>query len=127
MSGTFSTVRSVGGLLPSDLLVRVLSADATLAGLKPPDYHLGGGESVREAANRAWSYLTGTWAAFTAAREKLAEGDPAVGLTRERWLSLLFRELGYGRLPQTPAGGLTAGEKQFAISHVWERTPIHLL
>jgi len=127
MSGTFSTVRSVGGLLPSDLLVRVLSGDATLPGLKPADYHLGGGESVREAANRAWSYLTGTWAAFTAAREKLVATDPAVGLTRERWLSLLFRELGYGRLPQTPAGGLTAGEKQFAISHVWERTPIHLL
>jgi len=127
MSATFSTVRSVGGLLPSDLLMRVLSGDSTLPGLKPADYHLGAGESVREAANRAWSYLTGTWAAFTAAREKLAATEPAVGLTRERWLSLLFRELGYGRLPQTPAGGLTAGEKQFAISHAWERTPIHLL
>jgi len=127
MAGDFTTVRTVGGLLPPDLLGRVIAADSALGGLTPSDYHLGGGESPREAANRAWSYLTGVWATFTAAREKLAATDPAVGLTRERWLLLLFRELGYGRLTATPAGGLHVGDRAFPLSHLWGSVPIHLL
>ncbi|MCK6211558.1 N-6 DNA methylase [Georgenia sp. EYE_87] len=127
MSTAFTTIRSVGGLLPPDLLARVLAGDSDLPGLRAGDYHLGDGESVREAANRAWSYLTGTWASFTAARKKLSATDPAVGLTREKWLALLFRELGYGRLPTAPAGGLSAADTAYPVSHLWERTPIHLL
>ena len=49
----------------------------------------------------------------------------ATGLTRERWLLILFQELGYGRLH--PAKGLEAGGKSFAISHYWLNTPIHLI
>ena len=37
------------------------------------------------------------------------------------------RELGYGRVPATPAGGLHAADRAFPVSHLWERTPIHLL
>lgn len=122
-----TTVRSVGSILPPDLLGRVAAGDKDLAGLSPSAYHLGGGESPREAANRAWSYLTGVWATFRAELAKRPEGDPAIGLTREKWLLILFRELGYGRLATTPAGGLTVDDRSFPVSHLWGQVPIHLL
>lgn len=127
MSGAFATVRTVGANLPPDLLARVIAGERDLKGLTPTDYHLGGGETAREAANRAWSYLLGTWTSFRQALDRLPEGDPAVGLTREKWLTLLFRELGYGRLPHTPAGGIAVGDHAFPVSHLWEHSPIHLL
>lgn len=118
-------VRVQGGLLPAELLSRI--AASTLAGQASADYHLAAGETVREAANRAWAYLTGVWAAYRQAAAKLPEGDRGTTLTRERWLLILLRELDYGRVPATPAGGLTAGDKQFPVSHVWEHVPVHLL
>jgi hypothetical protein len=123
----FTTIRTVGGLLPPDLLARVVAGDRGLAGLTSSDYHLAVGETPREAANRAWSYLTGVWTAYTAARDRLPEGDPAVGLTREKWLLVLMRELGYGRLPTTHGGGISLGDRAFPVSHLWQSTPIHLL
>lgn len=127
MAGDFTTVRTVGGLLPPDLLGRVIAGDKNLSGLSSADYHLSAGESPREAANRAWSYLIGAWATFKAEIARRPESDPAVGLTRDRWLMLLFRELGYGRLSPTPAGGLHVGDRAFPVSHLWGRVPIHLL
>jgi hypothetical protein len=122
-----TTIRTVGGLLPPDLLARVVATDRDLAGLKSADYHLGAGETPREAANRAWTYLTGIWTGFRTALDRLPTGDPAVALTREKWLLLLLRELGYGRVPSAPPGGLPIADRTFAISHLWEHTPIHLL
>jgi hypothetical protein len=122
----FTTIRTVGGLLPPDLLARVVAGDRDLAGLTSSDYHLAAGETPREAANRAWSYLTGVWATFRAARDRLPAGDPAVGLTRERWLLVLLRELGYGRIP-IASGGIPVHDRAFPVSHLWERTPMHLL
>ena len=127
MPTSLVSVRSVGGLVPPDLLGRVLAGDSDLGGLRPGDFHLGAGESPREAANRAWSYLLGSWGAFRQAVDRLPATDAAVGVTRERWLSLLFRELGYGRVPLTPAGGLVVGDRSFPVSHVWGQSPIHLL
>lgn len=123
----FTTIRTVGGLLPPDLLARVVAGDRDLAGLTSSAFHLGAGETPREAANRAWSYLTGVWSTFRAAHDQLPANDPAVGLTREKWLLVLMRELGYGRVPTTPAGGVQAGDRSFLVSHLWEATPIHLL
>jgi hypothetical protein len=37
----------------------------------------------------------------------------------------LFQELGYGRLQTKPA--LTIGDRNYAISHGWEHTPLHLV
>ncbi|MGH2820549.1 MAG: Eco57I restriction-modification methylase domain-containing protein, partial [Actinomycetota bacterium] len=122
----FTAVRTTGGLLPADLLSR-LSSGKEVAGLTPSDYHLGAGETVREAANRAWSYLTGVWSHFRAALDNLPEEDRATSLTRERWLLVLFRELGFGRLATTGGGGIVADGKSFAISHHWEHVPVHLL
>lgn len=122
---SFVGVRVAGGLLPAELLSRI--AAGGLAGQASGDYHLAPGETVREAANRAWAYLTGVWATYRQAAEKLPESDRGTTLTRERWLLILLRELGYGRVPTTPAGGLTADGKQLPISHVWEDVPMHLL
>jgi hypothetical protein len=123
----YTTVRVVGGLLPIDILGRVLAGDKDLGGLTGTDYHLAAGETPREAANRAWPYLLGAWTTYRQALAKLPEGDPAVGLTREKWLNALFKELDYGRLQPTPAGGLTADDKSFPVSHLWGATPLHLL
>ena len=65
--------------------------------------------------------------AYRQAADKLPESDRGTTLTRERWLLILLRELGYGRVSTTPAGGLAAGGKQVPISHVWEHVPMHLL
>ncbi|MCW2940119.1 MAG: type restriction enzyme methylase subunit [Actinomycetia bacterium] len=121
-------VASVGGLLPADILM-LIAGGRDVPGAKPADYHLGAGETVDEAAERSWSYLRGKWATFRDQLAKLPDNDPAVGVTREYFLTRLFHELGFGRLPTTLAGGLASddGEKQFAISHHWEHVPIHLL
>lgn len=122
---SFVGVRVAGGLLPAELLSRIASGG--LAGQASSDYHLAPGETVREAANRAWAYLTGVWATYRQAADKLPESDRGTTLTRERWLLILLRELGYGRVPTAPAGGLTADGKQLPVSHAWEHVPMHLL
>lgn len=122
----FVTIRSVGGLLPADVLGRV-AAGTDLPGLAPGDYHLGAGESLRAGANRSWQYLLGTWSAFRDALAAAPAEHAQAGLTREKWLLVLLRELGYGRVPVTPAGGITVDGKAFPVSHQWEDVPVHLL
>jgi len=122
---SLTAVRSEGGLLPAEFLERLAAADGTLPGLTPADYHLGPRERLGEAVNRSWSRLLGSWAAFRDALGKTPDGDPATGLTRDRWLLPLFQELGYGRLVRSAAVELEG--KSFAISHSWNRSPIHLL
>lgn len=123
-----SAVHVLGGLLPNEVVTAVLAG--TIDGLKGSDYHLGS-ETPREAAARAWTHLHGTYRRFRDDLAVLPDGDPAVAVTRERWLSQLFADLGYGRIPATPTGGLTAGDgaaaKQYPVSHVWGSTPIHQL
>ncbi|KWW99035.1 putative type II DNA modification enzyme [Carbonactinospora thermoautotrophica] len=121
----FTAVRVVGGLLPADLLARISAGDPALPGNTPADYHLAAGERLGDAASRAWAYLLGAYRAFRDQLAKLPETDRATSLTRERWLQLLFRELGYGRLATTR--GITAGDRSYPVSHLWESVPIHLL
>ncbi|WP_029433145.1 N-6 DNA methylase [Blastococcus sp. URHD0036] len=124
MTGSFISVRVGGGLLPSDVLSAVLAG--SLDGLRSTDYHLAG-ENPREASARVWTHLLGVYRRFRDDLARLPEGDPAVGLTRERWLTVVLSELGYGRVPGTGTGGLTAGDKQYPVSHLWGATPVHLL
>ena len=77
---SFVGVRVAGGLLPAELLSRIAAGE--LAGQTSGDYHLAPGETVREAANRAWAYLTGVWATYRQAAEKLPESDRGTTLTR---------------------------------------------
>jgi hypothetical protein len=121
----FTTIHTEGGLLPVDLLLRVTSRKTDLEGTTPESYHLTGTERIPEAITRAWNRLTGAWASFRVAAEKLSPDDPATGLTRERWLLVLFQELGYGRLQPTRAVEIDG--RTYPISHFWGRTPIHLV
>ena len=121
----FTTVRTEGGLLPADLLQRIAAGDSDLEGLKPSDYHLAGGERLNEAISRAWNRLLGAWTTFRAAAEKLPQGDLGTSTTRERWLLILFQELGYGRL--SAARAVEIEGKAYPISHLWQNTPIHLV
>jgi hypothetical protein len=124
VTSEFTAVRVVGALLPGDVLTAVISGQAT--GLASSDFHLGG-ERPREAAARTWTYLLGAYHRFRADLERLPVGDPAIGLTRERWLTQLFATLDYGRLPATGPGGLKVGERSYPVSHKWASTPVHLL
>ena len=121
----FTTIRSVGAILPEDLLQRVAVGDAELGGLRPDDYHLGPGERLNEVITGSWNRLLGAWTAFREDRARLSEGDPAVGRTRERWLLPLFSELGYGRL--VAARPLEIDAKTYPVSHAWGAVPIHLV
>jgi hypothetical protein len=124
-SATFVGVRVAGGLLPADLLAKLVSGQAD--GLSSKDFHLAAGETVRDAANRVWAYLRGAWTTYRAALDALPDHDAATGLTRERFTLVLLDQLGYGRVHPTGKGGLHVGDRAFPVSHLWGNVPIHLL
>lgn len=121
----FSAVTTEGGLLPQDILSRIHAADSTLPGTSADSYHLPAHERTRDAASRAWSRLQVAWRGFQQALEKEPETSRATQITRDRWLLPLFKELEYGRLPKGKAINIEG--KNFAISHSWQHSPIHLL
>ena len=75
----FQTIRSEGGLLPPDLLRRVIDPKAKLEGTTPQDYGLPPGERLNEAITQSWNRLRKHWADFRAIGE-----EPAAGGGRHR-------------------------------------------
>lgn len=122
---SFTTVKTEGAILPAELLQRIAGGDGRLPGLTPTDYHLFAGERLNEAINRSWNRCLGAWIGFDEQRQRLPESDAGTSLTRERWLLILFQELGYGRL-QTARGVEIEGVR-YPISHTWEQVPLHLV
>jgi hypothetical protein len=122
-SQVFASVRTVGGLLPADMLTRIADGK-DISGSTPADYHVVGVRSVRDAAERHWDYLKGAWRAL---RDTLGDDghDPA-GLATENWLLPLFEEHGFGRLHRLPDGIPADGTAAFPVSHRWEHVPVHL-
>jgi hypothetical protein len=120
----FTSVKTEGAILPADLLGRVAEGRG-LDGLRPEDYHLLPSERLNEAINRAWNRCQSAWAGFDQGRAGLPESDVGTTLTRERWLLVLFQELGYGRLPFV--GSLPLDGTTYPISHQWGQAPIHLV
>jgi hypothetical protein len=121
----FTTIRTEGGLLPADLLQRIVHGDKELPGLDDASYHLVAGERLNERISQSWNRLLGTWKAFRAAANAIPETDTGTTLTRERWLLVLLQELGYGRLPAARATEIDG--KPYPISHFWHRSPMHLV
>jgi len=121
----FQTIRSEGGLLPPDLLRRVLDPAAKLDGARPEDYGLPQGERLNEVITQSWNRLRKHWGEFRAAGTSLPEGEPATGLTNDKWSLPLLRELGFGLLP-TSAGPEVAG-RTYAINRFFGPVPIHLV
>ncbi|MGH3516698.1 MAG: DNA methyltransferase, partial [Haloechinothrix sp.] len=126
----FSSVHTVGGLLPADMLVRI-SEGKDVSGCLPADYRVVGSRSVRDEAERHWDYLRSVW---TELRDKLPPAPEAdtpadpTGLAITQWLAPLFAELGFGELTAIGASGIPSddGGKTFAISHRWNHVPMHL-
>ncbi|WP_214412927.1 Eco57I restriction-modification methylase domain-containing protein [Sphaerisporangium fuscum] len=126
MKGGYLAVDVQGGLIPQDVLSRIAAADRGLPGMRPEDYYLAESERLADAASRRWDYLLGAYRAFREKLVALPESDAATTLTRERWLLILFQELGFGRLTYNH-GSLKAADKEFPVSHLWHSVPIHLL
>jgi hypothetical protein len=120
----FSAIRTEGGLLPADLLERLLQRDAKLDGLNETAYHLAG-VRLHEAITESWTRLGRVWATFQGTIAGLANTDPGTSVTRERWLLPLFHELGYGRLPATRP--IEVSGKLYPVSHLWQHFPVHLV
>lgn len=121
-AAAYPTISTVGALLPPDMLARVATGD--LADSKPSDYGLPDGFTLRQAASRAWELLLPTYRSFRQRVEALPPGDPATTITRDRWTSVLLRELGYD-LKDLP--GIVIDDDVFDIRHVDGHVPIHLL
>src|ERR1022692_975071 len=125
----FGSVKIVGGLLPADLLGRVFAGDQQVPGTKPDTYGLEHGESVRRQASRSWLYLLEVWQDFKrriddASDEQRAADARTARVTRERWLHILLRELGFR---QVTAGSFELDGKSFPVSHRSGHVPVHLL
>ncbi|MCX5274391.1 Eco57I restriction-modification methylase domain-containing protein [Streptomyces virginiae] len=119
----FTAVTPVGGLLPSDMLLRIAEA-RNLPGTKPADYGLPASVPVRNEAERAWEYLKPLWRDLRAALPAdPATGAPAAdptGRAGTDWLAQLFRKLDFGALTEVGAAGIPADsdpQKRFQVSH----------
>jgi hypothetical protein len=121
----FQAIRSEGGLLPSDLLRRVIDPRSSLAGTKPEHYGLPAGERLNEVITPSWNRLRRHWAEFRTAAAQLPEGEAGTGLTNDKWSLPLLRELGFGLL-STSAGPEISG-RSYAISRFFGPVPVHLV
>ena len=97
----FQTIRSEGGLLPQNLLRRVLDPHSGLPGTTAEDYHLAPGERLNEVITQSWNRLRRHWDEFRQVAANLPAGAAGTGLTNDKWSLPLLRELGFGFLPVT--------------------------
>ena len=121
----FQTIRSEGGLLPPDLLRRLIDPRSKLPGVRPEDYALAARERLNEVITQSWNRLHRHWSEFRAAAANLSAGEAGTGLTNDRWSLPLLRELGFGLLPAT--AGPEVGGRTYAIRRFFGPTPVHLL
>ena len=121
----FQTIRSEGGLLPQDLLRRVLDPHSGLPGTTVEDYHLAPGERLNEVITQSWNRLRKHWAEFRQVSANLPAGAAGTGLTNDKWSLPLLRELGFGFLPVTAGPELDG--RTFPIGRFSGPVPIHLV
>ena len=120
----FQTVRSEGGLLPPDLLQRVLDPRSGLADTQREDYGLSPGERLNEAITHSWKRLRRHYGEFRVAASNLPEGEAGTGLANDRWSLPLLRELGFGFLS---AAGPEIGGRTYAIGRFFGPVAVHLV
>lgn len=122
---TFQSIRSEGGLLPSDILRRILDPQEQIPGTLPADYGLPKGERLNEVITQSWNRLRRHWSEFQDAAGNLASSDAGTGLTNEKWTLPLLRELGFGVLPAT--AGPEINGRTYAINRFAGPVPVHLV
>ena len=121
----FQAIRSEGGLLPPDLLRRLIDPREKLPGTLPEDYGLPKGERLNEVITQSWNRMRKHWVEFRPVADALPETEPGTGLTNEKWTLPLMRELGFGLLP-TSAGPEING-RTCAINRFLGPVPVHLV
>jgi hypothetical protein len=60
----FTTVQNEGGLIPLDILSKIINYDPSISGLSPDEYHLLTGMKLNEAINNSWTKLKLIWDNF---------------------------------------------------------------
>lgn len=119
---TYPTINTVGALLPPDLLTRL--ANGELDHLAPGTYGLPDAFTLRQAAARAWELLLPTYRSFETRLAALPDTDPATAVTRDRWTTVLLRELGYDL---TAVPNIQVEDDTFDVRHLDGHVPVHML
>lgn len=112
----YVAIRSEGGLLPYDLLDKIVADQVT--GQKPTDFGLPKGQRLIDEISRVWADAQNLWSNFKRRRQSLTERDPyATSITRSWVVSLLSdpEMLGFDLKLQTAA--VVVNNITFAISH----------
>lgn len=112
----YVAIRSEGGLLPYDLLDKIVADQA--AGQKPADFGLPKGQRLIDEISRVWADAQNLWSNFKRRRQALTERDPyGTSITRSWIVSLLAdpEMLGFDLKLQTSA--VVVNNVTFAISH----------
>ena len=122
-----NTIRSVGALLPSDVLAKAAAGEG-LEGLADEDFGIDAPERLRDVIHAAWSDAQRLWWSF---RSELRLGDEtadptATTPTRERWLLPFLEILGFEGI-EVEGRAITVGDVGYPISHMWKATPMHLM
>jgi len=125
----FRSVHAVGTVLPSEAMIR--GSELRMPGQSDADYHLPPGMAVNAAIARAWDPMLAAHREWHNALRRLPDGDPAIKVTRQKWLLPLLYELGWGH-PESISGGIDVapglGETtapHFPVSHrlSWSARP----
>jgi hypothetical protein len=124
MTETFTSLKIVGSLLPADVIGKIYAGESEIPGIGAQTYGLEPGESVRRQASRVWQYLLEKWQEFKA-RVDTSPDAASARVTRERWLHILLRELGFAHLATDASAEI--GGRTYPISHRFGQVPVHLL
>ena len=124
MAGTLVAVE--GGLMPPDLLDRIVAGDAE--GQDAPAFGLGGNRRLIDEVQRAFSDARAEWNAFQVRLGRSSES--VTTLTRQYWAAPLLEILGFQSL-RTQRGHVEAGGQRYDISHIAgeadDAPPVHIV
>lgn len=112
----YVAIRSEGGLLPYDLLDKIVADQ--VAGQKPADFGLLKGQRLVDEISRVWADAQNLWSNFKRRRQALTERDPyGTSITRTWIVSLLSDPEMLGFDLKLQASAVVVNNVTFAISH----------
>ena len=112
----YVAIRSEGGLLPYDLLDKIVADQ--VAGQKPADFGLPKGQRLVDEISRVWADAQNLWSNFKRRRQALTERDPyGTSITRSWIVSLLSDPEMMGFDLKLQASAVIVNNVTFAISH----------
>lgn len=121
-----NTVRTVGALLPSDVLAKAMASEG-LEGLNVEDYGFDADARLRDVVNDAWNEAKAHWWRLQSELRDLPEDDlTATAITRDRLLLPLLELLGFDEM-EVLSSSIDVGGTDYPISHMWGSTPLHLM